>query len=63
MSDKSVLADPATFDFKGPNAEGEVWLFVDTPEKRHGFNLGPPEQVVEKLSEWLASYDDGERFS
>ncbi len=42
---------------------GEVWLFVDTPEKRHGFNLGPPEQVVEKLSQWLASYDDGERFS
>ena len=63
MSDNATPADPATFDFKGPNADGEVWLFVDTPEKRHGFNLGPPEQVVEKLSQWLAAYDDGERFT
>ena len=63
MSNHPTSADPATFEFKGPNADGEVWLFVDTPEKRHGFNLGPQEQVVERLSQWLASYDDGERLS
>jgi alkanesulfonate monooxygenase SsuD/methylene tetrahydromethanopterin reductase-like flavin-dependent oxidoreductase (luciferase family) len=63
MKDTPSRADLATFDLKGPNADGEVWIFVDTPEKRHGFNLGSPEQVAERLSQWLASYDDGERFA
>lgn len=61
MNDNS--APFASFYFKGPDADGEVWLLVDTGEKQRAFNLGPPEGVAEKLSQWLAAYDDGKRFT
>ncbi|CAA9355706.1 MAG: hypothetical protein AVDCRST_MAG93-7342, partial [uncultured Chloroflexia bacterium] len=30
----------AALDIRGPNTDGDVWLFVDTPHRHHGFNLG-----------------------
>lgn len=62
MNDNSDPSGFAAFDIRGPDADGHIWLFVDTDERQRGFNLGPPENVAEKLSQWLANYDDSERF-
>lgn len=62
MNDNLDPSEFASFEIKEPDADGHVWLFVDTPEHRRGFNLGPPAGVVEKLSRWLAAIEERERF-
>jgi len=51
----------ALFDIEGPDEDGCVWAC--SPGGRRDIwcrNLGPADKVAEKLSQWLASYDDGE---
>ena len=60
MNDNSDPAGFASFDIKGPDEDGHVWLYVNTPERQRGFNLGQPVGVVEKLSQWLASIEERE---
>jgi len=52
----------ALFDIEGPDEDGCVWA-CSLGGRRDIWcqNLGRAEKVVEKLSQWLASYDDGER--
>jgi hypothetical protein len=50
----------ALFQIDGPDEDGCVW--VCSPERRDIWcqNLGPKAQVVEVLSQWLASVDADE---
>lgn len=46
------------FNIEGPDDEGNVWLMIGM----RTLNLGPKDQVVEILSQWLASIDHEERL-
>jgi hypothetical protein len=51
----------ALFDIEGPDEDGCVWMC--SPGGRRDIwcqNLGPAPAVMEKLSQWMASQDDGE---
>lgn len=49
----------ASFYIEGPDEDGCVWISsTDEPGWHH--NLGLADRVVEVLSQWLASLDDGE---
>jgi hypothetical protein len=51
----------ALFQIEGPDEDGCVWAC--SPEGRDTWcqNLGPKAQVVEVLSQWLASVDADEQ--
>ena len=51
---------PALFQIEGPDEDGCVWAC--SPEGRDIWcqNLGPKAQVVEVLSQWLATVDADE---
>jgi hypothetical protein len=62
MSDSTDPEQEALFDIEGPDEDGCVWAC--SPSGRRDVwcqKLEPAEKVAEKLSQWLASYDDGER--
>jgi hypothetical protein len=59
MNDNDEPEQDALFDLEGPDEDACVWLHTHDGTS---VNLGPAEKVAEKLSQWLASYDDGERL-
>jgi len=62
MSDNNEPEQDTLFDIEGPDEDGCVWAC--SPGGRRDIwcqNLSPAEKVAEKLSQWLASYDDAER--
>ncbi len=51
----------ALFYIEGPDEDGCVWICsAKAGEWCH--NMGPGDKVVEVLSQWLASLDDGENM-
>jgi hypothetical protein len=53
-------AQKALFYIEGPDERGCVWIQGASSRDPWAQNLGPREKVVEVLSQWLASIDDGE---
>jgi hypothetical protein len=57
------MAEPeqeALFYIEGPDERGCVWIHGANSRDAWSQNLGPEHKVVETLSQWLASIDDGE---
>lgn len=50
----------ALFEIEGPDEDGCVWICSPAGRDVWCRNLGPRDKVVEALSQWLASIDDGE---
>ncbi len=50
----------ALFYIEGPDERGCVWMHGSNSADPWTHNLGPAAKVVETLSQWLASIDDGE---
>jgi hypothetical protein len=50
-----------TWAIRGPDADGDVWLDFDQPHELNSFNLGAFEDVGERLCDWLAQNDFGDR--
>jgi hypothetical protein len=60
MNDIDKPEKVALLQIEGPDEDGCVWAC--SPGGRRDIwcqNLGPAEKVAEKLSHWLASYDQG----
>ena len=52
----------AQFYIEGPDEDGRVWICSADVPGQWCQNLGPADKVIEVLSRWLASIDDGERL-
>jgi hypothetical protein len=50
----------ALFEIEGFNEDGCVWICSANGRNDWCRNLGPAHKVVEVLSQWLASIDNGE---
>lgn len=48
------------FEIEGPDEGGCVWICSAGGRADWCQNLGPRDKVVEVLSQWLSSLDDGE---
>lgn len=48
---------PALFEIDGPDEDGCVWICSIAGRDDWCQNLGPADEVAEKLSEWLGSID------
>lgn len=62
MNDSDDLEQDALFQLEGPDEDGCVWACSNEGREVRCRNLGPAEKVAEVMSQWLASYDDGERL-
>jgi hypothetical protein len=51
----------ALFEIEGPDEDGCVWICSAAGRDVWCQNLGPREKVAEKLADWLAEIDFGER--
>lgn len=51
----------ALFDIEGPDEDGCVWICSTEGRDVWCQNLGPADAVEERLSQWLAERDSGER--
>ena len=49
----------ALFEIGGPDEDGCVWICPPADKGDWCQNLGPRDKVVEILSQWLSSLDDG----
>ena len=61
MNDKDEPEQDALFQIEGSDEDGCVWICSAAGRDVWCHNLGPAAKVSEALSQWLASYDDGER--
>jgi hypothetical protein len=52
---------PALFQIEGPDERGCVWACSTEGRDDWCKNLGPKQQVVEVLSQWLAEVDADEQ--
>nr|WP_294169968.1 hypothetical protein [uncultured Sphingomonas sp.] len=52
----------ALFQIEGPDEDGCVWACSNEGREVWCRNLGTAEKVAEVMSQWLGSYDDGERI-
>lgn len=52
---------PALFQVDGPDEDGCVWICSSEFDAPWCRNLGPTDQVVEVLSQWLGSIDAAKR--
>ena len=50
----------ALFYIEGPDEDGCVWICSANMPGQWCHNMGPAAKVAEVLSQWLASFDDGE---
>jgi hypothetical protein len=50
----------ALFEIEGPDEDGCVWICSAAGIHDWCQNLGPRNKVVEVLSQWLASVEEGE---
>ena len=62
MGAHSQAEQDALFQIEGPDEDGFVWACSNEGREVWCRNLGPAEKVAEVLSQWLASYDDGEQL-
>lgn len=58
MDDKSE--QESLFYIEGPDEDGYVWICSADVPGQWCHKMGPRNKVVEVLSQWLASLDDGE---
>jgi hypothetical protein len=58
--DNRTAEQDALFQIRGPDEDGCVWICSSKGRDDWCRNLGPAEKVVELLSQWIASIDDGE---
>jgi hypothetical protein len=60
----SIVDEPeqeALFEIEGPDEDACVWIHSTDPRNPWTQNIGPPDKVIEVLSQWLASIDADER--
>jgi hypothetical protein len=62
MNDVDEPEQDALFQLEGPDEDGCVWVCSAAGRDVWCHNLGPGVKVAEALSQWLASFDDGERM-
>jgi len=62
MNDIDEPEQDALFQIEGPDEDGCVWVCSAAGRDVWCHNAGPGPKVAEVLSQWLASYDDGENL-
>ena len=62
MNDNDEAEQDALFQIRGPDEDGCVWACSNDGREVWCRNLGPA-KVAEVMSQWLGSYDEGERFT
>jgi hypothetical protein len=60
MNDGDQPEQKALFYIEGADERGCVWIHGTSSGDPWSQNLGPAGKVAEVLSQWLASFDDGE---
>jgi hypothetical protein len=60
-NDHHEAEQDALFQIGGPDEDGCVWICSDEGRDVWCQNLGPAANVAEVLSQWLGSFDHGER--
>ncbi len=61
MAENDELEQGALFEIEGPDEDECVWLVSGSGPSATVVNLGPRPAVAEKLADWLAEIDFGER--
>lgn len=61
MAEDIEFAQEALFEIEGPDEDECVWLVSGSGPSAVVVNLGPRPAVAEKLADWLAKIDFGER--
>lgn len=61
MQNESDGEQEALFEIEGPDEDGCVWLVSGEGQDAISVNLRPRPAVAEKMTDWLAEIDFGER--
>ena len=60
MTNEEGPEQEALFYIEGPDEDGCVWICSADMPGQWCHNMGPANKVVEVLSQWLATLDDGD---